>query len=263
MSPLTPSTGNAPIADLNPLIISVGGHSIVEKVSDTVVAKVPVRGWGATVDLLYVEAMIYQRLGPHSCITKFYAFKDGKIYLELLQCSLHQRLSQMYHAEQSPAIVQILRWSLQIAQAFQHIHSRGVLQVDIAPRNMLLDWDDNLKLSDFGGSSIDGSGPTVLPTVSYEHPYYPASTPSIKSELFAIGSAFYELETLQAPYHDLEPDEIGDLFVNNTFPKTNNLILGEVINKCWRIEYANSSQVVDDICKIQERCGFVGGGTEN
>jgi serine/threonine protein kinase len=135
--------------------------------------------------------------------------------------------------------------------------------VDIVLRNIVLDWDDHVKLSDFGGSSINGSGPTVLPTVTSEHPLYPASTPSFKSEIFAIGSAFYELETLQAPYHDLEADDIGELFSKSIFSENDGLILGEVISKCWKIDYANSSQVLDDIRKIQEYRGFFDGGSEN
>jgi hypothetical protein len=119
-----------------------------------------------------------------------------------------------------------------------------------------------VKLSDFGGSSIDGSGPSILPLVCYAHPFYSASTPSIRSELFAIGSLFYELETLHAPYHDLDAEEIKNLYLKNTFPKTDSLILGEVISKSWRIVCAKTRQVLDDIRKIQELQGFFGDGPE-
>jgi hypothetical protein len=64
----------------------------------------------ATVELLYVEAMIYQRLGPHPFITKFYAYGDGIVYLELLQWSLLERLTQIYQSGKSPTTFQTLRW---------------------------------------------------------------------------------------------------------------------------------------------------------
>jgi serine/threonine protein kinase len=265
MASLPAPAGDLPSDKPKATIINIGGHSRIEKVSHTVVAKIStsLEDRGSAIELLYIESIIYQRLGPHPCITRFLAFNDGRIYLELLQCSLQERLCQMNRSENNPTAVQLLRWSSQISRAFEHIHSQRVFQVDISLRNMLLDWDDNVKLSGFGGSSIDGSGPLVLPAVSYEHPLYRASTPTIDSELFAIGSAFYEMETLHSPYYDLDAYEIGNLYLQTIFPNTESLILGESIRKCWTVVYENASQVLEDIHKLQKQYGFVDRGSEN
>jgi hypothetical protein len=63
----------APSAEFKPLIVSTGGHSVIERVSDTIVAKAPILhpDWESSAELIYIEAIIHQRLGPHPCITKF------------------------------------------------------------------------------------------------------------------------------------------------------------------------------------------------
>jgi serine/threonine protein kinase len=86
------------------------------------------------------------------------------LVLERLQYSLRKRLWDLRDAGQLPPPQDVLRWAAQIVQALQHAHSRGVLQVDIGPHNVLLDWNENVKLGDFAGSSIDGSAPSVLPS---------------------------------------------------------------------------------------------------
>lgn len=110
----------------------------------------------------------------------------------------------------------------------------GLLQVEISAGNALLDEHDNVKLSDFAGSSIDGSVPTVFPSVHSQNPNLSFEKPSIQSELFALGSMLDEVETTWRPYHDRPDSEIETLVALGTFPDTSTLILGTIITRCWR-----------------------------
>lgn len=128
----------------------------------------------------------------------------------------------------------------------------GVLQVDIGLHNVLLDSNDNAKICDFAGSSIDGSPPNICPSHRAEHPSLPAENPSLLSELFALGSLLYELETGQQPYHEKDEEEIERLFEQDHFPNTDSLMLGNVITKCWERGYIDDEQVIVDLGLIKE-----------
>ncbi|RVX68343.1 hypothetical protein B0A52_07346 [Exophiala mesophila] len=178
---------------------------------------------------LAVEIDIYQRLGSHPSIPKVLKVHDGMLILERLQGPLRQLLLDWHEAGHPPEPERILRWATQIARGYQHFHGCNVFQVDIGLHNALLDDFDNAKVCDFAGSSLDGSPPTIFPSQHAEHPNLSPEIPSVLSELFALGSLLYELETARQPYSDKEDAEVEELFRQDQFPDTEGLILGKVI----------------------------------
>ncbi|KAI1505520.1 kinase-like protein [Biscogniauxia marginata] len=202
---------------------------------------------------LDTERQIYERLGPHPYITTLVATHHDMLVLERLQYPLRQRLLDLRKNQQRPAVQQVVRWALQTAEALQHVHSRGVKQVDIGTYNVLLDWNENAKLSDFAGSSLDGSEPTVAPSAHSTHPRLSVTEPSVCSELFAFGSLLYEVETTYEPYHDRNDGELEELFGADQYPDTSSLVLGEVIRKCWMTRYTDANELIADIRLIQDR----------
>lgn len=100
------------------------------------------------------------------------------------------------------------------------------MQVDIGAHNALLDWDENVKLSDFAGSSIDGSSPTVFPSRKSQNLNLAEDKPSVQSEIFALGSMLYEVETTKQPCYDKSDSELERLFSRGDFPDISALVLG-------------------------------------
>lgn len=174
------------------------------------------------------------------------------IVLERLEYPLRKRLQDFRDDNKLPTADDVIRWALQIIQAIQYIHSQGVMQVDIGSGNVLLDQYGTAKLSDFAGSSLDESKPLIAPSAHSEHPNMPYSKPSIKSELFAVGSLLYEIEMTKVPYADKNDGELERLFKADVYPDTVNLILGKVITKCWMAQYQDASEVVVDIQEIRD-----------
>lgn len=233
-------------------IVSCGVSGAVFELSDSAVVKVPC-GTDQSKEELAVESIIYNRLGSHPCIIKYLYTYNGMLVLERLQYPLRKRLQDLRDAGALPPAKNVLQWALQVSQGLQYAHSRYVFQVDIGPHNVLLDWDEDAKLSDFAGSSIDGSAPSVLPSPHSEHPNLPSMKPSIRSEMCALGSTLYEVETTQQPYHDKSDKDIEELFGAEHFPDTSALMLGEVIRKCWKTEYEDVGEVVKDVTCVRDK----------
>jgi len=230
--------------------ISHGISGATFAVSATTVIKKPLPG-DTCEKQLEIERRIYERLGSHPYITKFLGAYRGMIVLERLQYPLRKRLYDLRENNQLPQSQDVVRWALQITQAIYHIHSHGVLQVDIGAHNVLLDQYETAKLSDFAGSSLDGSKPMVAPSAHSEHPNMPHTKPSIQSELFALGSMLYEIETTNKPYPNNNDEELEELFKADVYPETGKLILGNVISNCWMAQYKDASEAVVDIQRIQ------------
>lgn len=213
--------------------------------SSSAVIKTPC-GLPNSYESLEVEQKIYHRLGTHPCITKFLGTYRDKIILERLQYPLRKRLWDLRDCGLVPPKPDVVRWALQISLGLQHVHSCDVRQVDIGPHNALMDWDENVKLSDFAGSSLDGSEPLVCPSLRSEHPNIPV-TPSVRSEIFALGSTLYEVETTRQPYNDKLEGDVKQLYIAGHFPDTRSLVLGKIIRKCWTSQYVSIDGVVCDI----------------
>lgn len=232
--------------DFSKLKWTCGLSGVIIFVSETHVIKKPLTD-ETSQSQLDVECRIYERLGPHPQITEARPAPEQYIVLERLQGTLRHRLLGLRSNDQRPGSRDVIRWGLQAAKAMQHIHSRGVKQVDIGTYNALLDSQGNLKLSDFAGSSLDGSEPTVAPSAHSTHPRLSTLEPSLESELFALGSMLYEIETTFQPYHDKNDEELEQLFGADEYPDTSNLVLGEMIRKCWMAHYQDAGELVVDI----------------
>jgi serine/threonine protein kinase len=200
-----------------------------------------------------IERQIYERLGEHHRICRLqYRVKRGLV-LERLKESLRKRLMGLQNHNELPPPDTALRWSIQTAEGFAYIHSKDVLQGDIGCHNLLLDNDDNVKLCDFAGSSLDGSNPYVGCGKGFRRPSEDPDRISMSDELFALGSTIYEIWTTRKPYQE-EPDDIVDeYFRNEKFPEDLvSLRPARIITQCWRGHYISAAEVVADLKSLNK-----------
>lgn len=198
-----------------------------------------------------IEKRVYERLGQHERIVRVLAFLPPEgIVMDEMKEPLCLRLKYLREHNMSASPEQVKKWTVQMAKRLQYIHGKNIMQADIGSQNLLLDANDNLKFVDFAGSSIDGEEAYVCAGAREQAPEFWTRHPSAKDEIFAMGSIFHEIATCRKPYDDKEDHVVEKLYAAVEFPETGDLLIGQVIQKCWRMQYEHVAEVVQDLGQL-------------
>ena len=181
------------------------------------------------------------------------------LVLELCHETVRQRLRSI-PKDAFPSDMDARKWAKQAAEGLAFIHEQDIIHADVGCHNMLLDSDNTLKLCDFGGSSVRGSSASTKYEVWSRLPSKGESKSTKTSDIFALGSAIYEISTKEEPYRGKPLAEVPKLYQQGQFPPVKKIAsLGNVIMHCWLQKYASASDIAREIdpqrllcCGIQE-----------
>jgi len=206
------------------------------------------------------ERQAYKNLKPveNSCqhVLKCYDLENPHgLVLERCEMTVRRWTRSRKYEPQREA----LRLAVEAAKGLCCIHSRGIRQGDVGCRNMLLDSHGTLKIADFSGSSIDGC--KYPASVDYEvGSKLPSETePTIRADIFALGSAIYEIMTSKVPYKGKPYTEVQRLFKQEVFPDDfpkgfkNAFELRSVVERCWGkggVFFKTAGQVLDALDQL-------------
>jgi serine/threonine-protein kinase len=172
--------------------------------------------------------------------------------------------------------------ALQIAEALEAAHERGVVHRDLKPANIKITADDKVKVLDFGlakALEANGAGATaggalthsptlsmmatqagmILGTAAYMSPEQAKGFPADqRSDIFSFGSVLYEMLTGRQPFHgDTAPDVLASVIVRevdfNALPPNLNLRLRELIERCLEKNPRKRWQAIGDLRTEMER----------
>lgn len=98
-----------------------------------------------------------------------------------------------------------LHFSIQIARALSHAHSRGIIHRDIKPHNIMVLKDGSVKVADFGIARLLSSQNTLtrnaLGSVHYISPEQAkGGHVDARTDLYSLGVVMYEMLTNRLPF---------------------------------------------------------------
>jgi serine/threonine protein kinase len=155
---------------------------------------------------------------------------------------------------------------MEIARGLEYTHAQNIIHRDIKPSNILISYDGDVKLIDFGVAKDDTSTRLtmtglIVGTPAYMSPEQASGEPlSPQSDLYALGTLLYELLTGIKPFAGENHTEILAKITANRFTPAERINpdipyrMRHVVRKALRNDrnrrYKNATELIYDL----ERC---------
>jgi serine/threonine protein kinase/Tfp pilus assembly protein PilF len=214
---------------------------------------------------------------PHICTIHDVDEHQGQhfIAMELLE---GQTLRQQLHGQPLPT-AEILDVGLQLADALDAAHAKGVIHRDLKPANIFVTTRGAAKLLDFGLAKVAGARPAAsdaptaaaewrtetgvtLGTVGYMSPeQVRGEVLDARSDLFSLGVVLYEMTTGIAPFRGatsgavlgeiLTKAPVAPVRLNPQAPPELERIVNKLLEKDREVRYQSARDLLVDLRRLK------------
>ncbi len=148
------------------------------------------------------EAIAQARLNHPNVVTIYYVGREGEEPFLAMELLPGPTLAEKMKLEGPVSYGDAIRYGIQVASALEHAHQFGIVHGDVKPANLLLTSEQDIKLSDFGLSSLPSNEKSgvVSGTPAYLAPEVLDGTVSTQSDMYALGVTLFELVFGRLPF---------------------------------------------------------------
>ena len=260
-------------------LVAQGGMACVYRATDVrngrpVALKIPhfeVESDPVGFDRFKREEAIGQRLDHPGVIKVFEREEPSRVYMvtEWIEGRL---LRNILAEEKKLGLSRAINLTIQICEALNYIHGKGVVHRDLKPENVVVDRNDNIKLIDFGIASSSGARrltfgkfSRTMGTPDYIAPeQLKRNRADARSDLYALGVMLYEMLTGETPFQGSNPLVVmTDRLLNNPIPprQLNSQIPPEIQEIIYRAlernpanRYASAGEFMADLSNPDSVC---------
>jgi len=152
--------------------------------------------------------------------------------------------------------------SLQVANALEYAHARGLIHRDIKPGNIMIKRNGEVKLMDFGIARMREMESLTLPgtlmgTPSYMSPEQVLGQPlDVRSDIFSFGIVMYEIFTGIKPFPDEEEDPSSSKILKGKYLSPRSVYsdiprsLQRIIKKCLKMKPRKRYESMQELARV-------------
>ena len=205
----------------------------------------------------------------HPNIVKIYDFSfDGDVQFIVMEYIDGITLKEYIERQSALHWKDVVHFSVQILQALQHAHDKGIVHRDIKPQNIMLLEDGTIKVTDFGIARFarteerTATDNKALGSVHYISPEQArGECADEKSDIYSVGVEMYEMLTGQLPFDaenavsvalkqiEAEPKRLRQ--INSDIPQGLEDIVLRAMQKDASNRYQSAAEFLRDLYKFK------------
>jgi len=248
-----------------------GGFGTVYLAEDTILKcqralKIPHRT-SAHTDKLLQESVLQTRLLDHPHIVKLLTVDIiDHILIMVMEYIEGTDLEKILDQSSSLQVKSALKYFKQILSALAFAHQKSVIHRDIRPSNILINLDDDVKIADFGTSTLleeKQFATTKIGSPPYMAPEQFEGKAVFASDIYSAGSLFYEMATgfppivLANPMEIYKRAKVGQFTPlsqkNSLVPPELNRVIMKTLAPNLKDRYAHAIDVLNDLEHMSDR----------
>jgi serine/threonine-protein kinase len=220
------------------------------------------------------EAQAVARLSHPHMVQVFDSGRDGNVHFIVMEYVEGEDLKTMLRREHTLSEKRAREIGAQVCEVLAYAHAQGIVHRDIKPQNILLTFDGQVKVTDFGiaralaSAAITETG-TVLGSVQYLSPEQARGLGVGQSaDLYSLGVVLFEAVAGRLPFDGDSPITIALKHIHEAPPtpghdgapvnrETERIIL-KALAKDPRDRYRSAEEMREDLIGAAAHWGEVG-----